>query len=50
VNGALYNRCNRNDYDLWANFSGDSTWEFSNVLEAYKKIENYNGFYEENPG
>jgi choline dehydrogenase len=50
INGALYNRCNKNDYDLWANFTGDPYWSFKNVLEGFKKIESYHGFYEQNPG
>jgi len=50
VNGLVYNRCNRNDFELWANFTGDPIWKFETVVEAYKSIESYHGFYEDNPG
>lgn len=50
VNGLVYNRCNANDYDLWANFTGDPIWRFDSVVDAFVAIENYNGVYKENPG
>jgi len=50
VNGVVYNRCNAKDYDAWANFTGDPIWAFSNVVDAFRVIETYNGFYVDNPG
>jgi len=50
VNGLLYNRCNSKDYDAWANFTNDPIWRFDSVVDAFKAVENYHGFYEDTPG
>ncbi|OXA63508.1 uncharacterized GMC-type oxidoreductase Mb1310 [Folsomia candida] len=47
VNGLLYNRCNPKDYDYWAEFTNDTRWSFASVLDAFKSLENYHGFYED---
>jgi len=50
LNTAVYNRCNRNDYDSWAKFTKDRRWAWNNVVKGFKQIEDYHGFHEDNPG
>ncbi|ODM88017.1 Alcohol dehydrogenase [acceptor] [Orchesella cincta] len=50
VNALVYNRCKPKDYDLWANFTGDQSWSWANIKDAYNRIEDYHGFYEESAG
>jgi len=50
VNGLVYNRCNSKDYDSWANFTGDPIWRFDSVVDAFRAIESYHGFYEDTAG
>ena len=43
-----YVRCHPNDYDQWANFTGDAEWKYENVLPFFKKSLDYNGAYGSN--
>lgn len=43
TNGLVWARGHKNDYELWARESGDSRWSYANVLEIYKRIENWQG-------
>jgi choline dehydrogenase-like flavoprotein len=42
VNGTVYMRGNRSDYDGWAALGNDG-WSFLEVLQAYKRQENWRG-------
>lgn len=37
----MYARGHPEDYNYWANFTGDSLWEYKNVLKYFKKSENF---------
>ena len=43
INGMIYMRGQREDYDDWARMTGDSGWGWDSVLEAFKKSEDYHG-------
>lgn len=36
-------RGNPNDYNKWANDTGDERWSYENLLPFFKKLENYRG-------
>lgn len=46
INGLMYNRGMPMDYDSWAKFTGDESWNWENVKDSFNQIENYHGFYE----
>ena len=46
VNGMVYMRGSPIDFNEWAKITNDSDWSYANVLKAFKKIENYHGFFE----
>ena len=41
INGMIYMRGQARDYDQWAQLTGDDTWQWSNVLPAFKKHESH---------
>lgn len=41
INGLTYSRGNREDYNKWANLTGDQRWSYKNVLPYFKKSENF---------
>jgi choline dehydrogenase len=43
INGMIYMRGQRQDYDGWAEICGDSGWRWDSVLEAFKRSEDYHG-------
>lgn len=43
INGMIYMRGQREDYDGWARMTGDSSWRWDSVLETFKKSEDYHG-------
>lgn len=43
INGMLYVRGQRNDYDNWAKLVGDDSWNWDNVLPRFTAMENYYG-------
>ncbi|XP_021966685.1 glucose dehydrogenase [FAD, quinone] isoform X1 [Folsomia candida] len=45
LNGMIYMRGNPNDFDNWANLTGDASWSYENVLPYFKKSEDYTGNY-----
>ena len=43
INGLIWARGHKNDFDLWAEQTGDSGWSYASVLELYKRIESWDG-------
>ncbi|CAG7722954.1 unnamed protein product [Allacma fusca] len=43
LNYLIYMRGHKNDYESWANISGDPRWRYENVLKYFKKSEDYDG-------
>lgn len=48
LNYMLYVRGNPQDYNLWANLTGDDGWSYESVLPYFKKSLDYDGAYSEN--
>ena len=44
-NGMIYLRGSPYDFDAWAKVSNDSVWSYKSVLKAFKKSEDYHGFF-----
>lgn len=43
VNGSIWARGHKNDYDFWAAEAGDEAWSYENVLGIYRRIEDWQG-------
>ncbi|WP_296662802.1 GMC family oxidoreductase [Paraburkholderia sp.] len=43
INGMIYMRGQREDYDAWARASGDAGWSWESVLPVFRKSEDYHG-------
>jgi choline dehydrogenase len=43
INGMVWARGHKNDFDYWAKEAGDSAWDYNHVLEIYKRIEDWQG-------
>lgn len=43
INGMIYMRGQKQDYDSWADQTADSNWNWSRVLKRFKSFENYYG-------
>jgi choline dehydrogenase len=43
INGMIYMRGQRGDYDRWAELTGDDSWRWDQVLPLFKKSEDYHG-------
>ena len=43
INGMIYMRGQANDYDRWADLTGDDSWRWESVLPLFKKSEDYHG-------
>src|SRR5882724_648595 len=41
INGMIYMRGQSRDYDQWAQFTGDDTWCWANVLPAFMRHEDH---------
>jgi choline dehydrogenase len=41
INGMIYMRGQSRDYEHWAQLTGDESWNWSNVLPAFKKHEDH---------
>lgn len=41
----FYQRGNKNDYDKWAELTGDDEWKFDSILRNFKNIEDYHGVF-----
>jgi len=43
INGMIYMRGQKRDYDSWVSATGDDAWSWANALERYKTFEDYHG-------
>ncbi len=43
INGMIYMRGQKRDYDSWVSATGDDAWSWDNALERYKIFEDYHG-------
>ena len=43
INGMIYMRGQREDYDAWAELTGDSSWNWESVLPIFRDSEDYHG-------
>ncbi|CUH79082.1 Alcohol dehydrogenase [acceptor] [Tropicibacter naphthalenivorans] len=43
INVQIWARGHKNDFDMWAVEAGDDAWNYDNVLEIYKRIEDWQG-------
>ncbi|RDU98500.1 GMC family oxidoreductase [Trinickia dinghuensis] len=43
INGMIYMRGQREDYDEWARATGDSSWSWDAVLPVFKRSEDHHG-------
>jgi choline dehydrogenase len=43
INGLIWARGHKSDFDLWAEEAGDPGWSYASVLEIYKRIEDWDG-------
>jgi choline dehydrogenase len=43
INGMIYMRGQREDYDEWAHFTGDPNWSWDAVLPVFKRSEDHHG-------
>lgn len=39
-----YMRGHPSDFDTWARMTGDESWNYTNVLPYFKKLEDYHGY------
>ncbi|MDE1181320.1 choline dehydrogenase [Paraburkholderia sp.] len=50
INGMIYMRGQREDYDEWARITNDPSWSWSNVLPIFKRSEDHHGGVSESHG
>ncbi|MFS3135512.1 GMC family oxidoreductase [Gluconacetobacter sacchari] len=43
INGQVWARGHRNDFDSWASLTGDASSSYERVLDIYRRIENWHG-------
>ncbi|WP_042338313.1 GMC family oxidoreductase [Paraburkholderia ferrariae] len=43
INGMIYMRGQREDYDAWARETGDASWSWDAVLPVFRRSEDYHG-------
>jgi choline dehydrogenase len=43
INGMVWARGHRNDFDHWAKAAGDDAWNYRHVLDIYRRIEDWRG-------
>ena len=43
INGMIYMRGQRQDYDDWASLTGDSSWNWESILPVFRDSEDYHG-------
>jgi choline dehydrogenase len=50
INGMIYMRGQREDYDEWARVTNDAGWSWNNILPIFKRSEDYYGGANESHG
>jgi choline dehydrogenase len=43
INGMVWSRGHKNDFEHWAREAGDVDWGYAHVLDIYKRIEDWHG-------
>jgi choline dehydrogenase len=43
INGSIWARGHKNDFDSWAEAAGDPGWNYGAALETYRRIEDWQG-------
>jgi choline dehydrogenase len=43
INGMVWARGHKNDFDRWAKETGDDAWNYRHVLDIYRRIEDWHG-------
>jgi choline dehydrogenase len=43
INGMVWARGHKNDFNQWAKEAGDQDWSYAHVLDIYKRIEDWHG-------
>src|ERR1700722_6125861 len=43
INGMVWARGHKNDFDHWAKEAGDEAWNYRHVLDIYRRIEDWHG-------
>jgi choline dehydrogenase len=43
INGMVWARGHKNDFDHWAKEAGDDAWNYQHVLDIYRRIEDWHG-------
>lgn len=43
INGLVWARGHKNDWDMWAEESGEKAWSYDSVLQIYRRIEDWQG-------
>lgn len=43
INVMIWARGHKNDFEFWASETGDEAWNYANVLEIYRRIEDFDG-------
>jgi choline dehydrogenase len=43
INGLVWARGHKNDYDSWAEETGNPAWSYENILRIYRRIEDWDG-------
>ena len=43
INGMVWARGHKNDFDHWAKEAGDDAWGYAHVLDIYRRIEDWHG-------
>ncbi len=43
INGMVWSRGHKNDFEYWAREAGDADWGYTHILDIYKRIEDWHG-------
>jgi choline dehydrogenase len=43
INGMVWARGHKNDFDHWAKQAGDDAWDYQHILDIYRRIEDWHG-------
>jgi choline dehydrogenase len=43
INGMVWARGHKNDFDFWARQAGDDAWNYRHILDIYRRIEDWHG-------